>query len=196
MENKKYFSNEINVTSHSDSPLQWILGLFQYQEKFSQPVNVQDNAQASQPQVFGGACPAGVGCLASPYNGTVTGLAAPNPNNNFYYASRTCTTIRMRHSHRPTGNFSPTWKLTTGVALHGRLSGRQQYVRELCFGIPSCLAFPNTLAPGTNIRRLYAGQRHHRDSRSPMVRTAASPSCPDSTRMATGGADSAISGMP
>ena len=33
MENKKYWSNEINVTSHSDSNLQWIAGLYQYQEK-------------------------------------------------------------------------------------------------------------------------------------------------------------------
>jgi iron complex outermembrane receptor protein len=33
VETKKYFSNEINITSHSDSSLQWILGLFQYNER-------------------------------------------------------------------------------------------------------------------------------------------------------------------
>ena len=147
MENKKYWSNEINVTSHSDSNLQWIAGLYQYQEKFSQPVNVQNNAQASQPQVFGGACPAGVGCLASPYNGTVTGLAAPNPNNNFYYASSDMHGNSYAAFVQTDWKFLPTWKLTTGVRYTEDFLAGSEYVRELCFGIPSCLAFPNSLLP-------------------------------------------------
>ena len=43
--------------------------------------------------------------------------------------------------------FLPTWKLTTGVRYTEDFLAGTEYVRELCFGIPSCLAFPNTLLP-------------------------------------------------
>jgi iron complex outermembrane receptor protein len=36
-ENRSWFSNEVNVYSTYDSPLQWIAGLYQYQENFNQP---------------------------------------------------------------------------------------------------------------------------------------------------------------
>ncbi len=37
-ENRAFFSNEINFISTNDSPLQWIAGLYAYQENFKQPV--------------------------------------------------------------------------------------------------------------------------------------------------------------
>src|SRR5690606_9576935 len=37
-ENRAFFSNEINFISTTDSPLQWIAGLYQYQENFAQPI--------------------------------------------------------------------------------------------------------------------------------------------------------------
>jgi len=147
MENKKYFSNEINVTSHSDSNLQWIAGLYQYNEKYSQPVNVAMDAQATQPQVFGGSCPAGFGCIASPYNLTVTGLAAPNPNNNIYYASQDMHGNSYAAFVQTDWKFQPTWKLTTGVRYTEDFLAGSEYVRELCYGIPSCLAFPASFLP-------------------------------------------------
>ena len=39
-ENRAWFSNEINVLSTDDGPLQWIAGLYAYQENYSQPIYV------------------------------------------------------------------------------------------------------------------------------------------------------------
>jgi iron complex outermembrane recepter protein len=147
MENKKYWSNEINVTSHSDSNLQWIAGLYQYQEKFNQPVNVQDSAQATQPQLFGGSCPAGVGCISNPYNTFVTGLAAPNPNDNYYYANADMHGNSYAAFVQTDWKFLPTWKLTTGVRYTEDYLAGTEYLRLLCMGAPACLGLPTTL-PG------------------------------------------------
>jgi iron complex outermembrane receptor protein len=142
VENKKYWSNEINVTSHSDSNLQWIAGIYQYQEKFNQPVNVALKDQATMPQFNGTPCPAGVGCIASPYNLTVTGLAAPNPNNNIYYVSADMHGNSYAAFVQTDWKFLPTWKLTTGVRYSVDYLAGTEYARELCFGIASCLALP------------------------------------------------------
>jgi iron complex outermembrane receptor protein len=147
MENKKYWSNEINVTSHSESNLQWIAGLYQYQEKFNQPVNVQDSAQATQPQLFGGSCPAGVGCISNPYNTFVTGLAAPNPNDNYYYANADMHGNSYAAFVQTDWKFLPTWKLTTGVRYTEDFLAGSEYLRLLCMGAPACLGFPASLPP-------------------------------------------------
>jgi iron complex outermembrane receptor protein len=39
-ENRAWYSNEINIVSTDDGPLQWIAGLYQYQENYSQPIYV------------------------------------------------------------------------------------------------------------------------------------------------------------
>jgi iron complex outermembrane recepter protein len=144
VENKKYFSNEINVTSHSDSNLQWIVGLYQYNERFEQPVNVQMSQQATMPQFNGSPCPNGVGCITSPYNLTVTGLAAPNPNANIYYVNSQMHGNSYAVFAQTDWKFQPTWKLTTGVRYTEDFLAGSEYARELCFGIPSCLNLPPT----------------------------------------------------
>jgi iron complex outermembrane receptor protein len=40
-ENRAWFSNEINVISTDDGPLQWVTGLYHYQENYSQPIYVE-----------------------------------------------------------------------------------------------------------------------------------------------------------
>ncbi|HEX4183231.1 MAG TPA: TonB-dependent receptor plug domain-containing protein, partial [Caulobacteraceae bacterium] len=52
---KEYFwSNEINITSRGNGPLQWIGGLYQYHEHYDQPINVNtpDQAQVANPLLF------------------------------------------------------------------------------------------------------------------------------------------------
>jgi iron complex outermembrane recepter protein len=52
---KEYFwSNEVNITSKGDGPLQWIGGLYQYHEHYNQPINVNtpDQAQVATPLLF------------------------------------------------------------------------------------------------------------------------------------------------
>ncbi len=41
-ENRAWYSNEINIVSTGDSPLSWIVGLYQYQENYTQPIYVSE----------------------------------------------------------------------------------------------------------------------------------------------------------
>jgi iron complex outermembrane receptor protein len=66
-EHKRYYSNEINLTSNDDGPLRWILGVYQYQEEYRQRIQLANPNQAQ---------------LATPL--TLLGTpAAPNPGRNF-----------------------------------------------------------------------------------------------------------------
>lgn len=73
-EHKRYFTNEINLTSNSDGPLSWILGLYQYHEEYRQRVQngSRQQAQLAQPALaLIGGVPGGFG------------TQLPNPNRNF-----------------------------------------------------------------------------------------------------------------
>jgi iron complex outermembrane recepter protein len=125
VETKKYFSNEINITSHSDSSLQWIFGLFQYNER-----NYQTPGDLYQP---------GQTQLATPFNLTVTAPAAPNPNDAIYLQQQEMHDNSYAAFAQTDWNFAPTWKLTTGLRYtYDILKGGEQF-RELCFGLPACL---------------------------------------------------------
>jgi iron complex outermembrane recepter protein len=60
-EYEQFFSNELNIASTGEGPIQWIGGLYQYHEKYTQPINVlsEDQAQIATPYqldpVFAGA---------------------------------------------------------------------------------------------------------------------------------------------
>ena len=133
VETKKYFSNEINITSHSDSPLQWIFGLFQYNERnFQTPGDVYE---PNQPQ------------LATPLNINASALAAPNPTNAIYTQQQEMHNNSYAAFAQTDWTFLPTWKLTTGLRYtYDILTGSEQW-RELCFGLPSCLALPAVNSP-------------------------------------------------
>ena len=128
IETKKYFSNEINITSHSDSPLQWIFGLFQYNERnFQTPGTLY---APDQPQI------------ATPLNATATAPAAPNPNHAVYTQQQEMHNNSYAAFAQTDWKFAPTWKLTTGLRYtYDILKGSEQF-RELCFGLPACLGLP------------------------------------------------------
>jgi iron complex outermembrane recepter protein len=133
IETKKYFSNEINITSHSNSSLQWIFGLFQYNERNFQTPG--DLFEPNQPQ------------LAHPFNITVTGLAAPNPTNAIYTQQQEMHNNSYAAFAQTDWTFLPSWKLTTGLRYtYDILKGSEQW-RELCFGLPACLALPTVNSP-------------------------------------------------
>ena len=54
-EYEQFFSNELNIASTGQGPLQWIGGLYQFHEKYTQPINVNnpDQTQLASPYNFG-----------------------------------------------------------------------------------------------------------------------------------------------
>ncbi len=68
IEDRTYYSHEVNLISTGDGPLQWIAGAYFLHENFKQPMAIYAPGQAE---------------LATPY--TLTGGAAPaNPERNYY----------------------------------------------------------------------------------------------------------------
>ncbi len=74
---EQFFSNELNITSTGQGPVQWIGGLYQYHEKYTQPINVNspDQAQIATPYSLGtligglvGAIPIQDSLVAAPAN--------------------------------------------------------------------------------------------------------------------------------
>jgi iron complex outermembrane receptor protein len=53
-EYEQFFSNEINIASTGQGPVQWIGGLYQFHEKYTQPINVNnpDQTQLATPYNF------------------------------------------------------------------------------------------------------------------------------------------------
>ncbi len=126
-ETKKYFSNEINITSHSDSPLQWIFGLFQYNER-----NAQNPGSAYMPHQTQLATP-GLQSLL------VTAPAAPNPTQTVFFREAEMHNNSYAAFAQTDWTFAPTWKLTTGLRYtYDILKGGEQF-REICYGLPVCL---------------------------------------------------------
>ncbi len=105
-EHKKYFSNEINLTSNSDGPLNWILGLYQYQENYRQRIQLGSplQAQLAQPSFHFGA-------------GGVTGQGqqAANPLRNFVDNQAELDSKAWAVFGQSTYKFSDQWALTAGL---------------------------------------------------------------------------------
>ena len=68
-EHKRYYSNELNLTSKGDGPLSWILGVYQYHEEYRQRIQLGDpqQAQLDRPCFFVGPP---TFCAAAPLNPT------------------------------------------------------------------------------------------------------------------------------
>jgi iron complex outermembrane receptor protein len=74
---EQFFSNEVDIASTGTGPLQWIGGLYQFHEKYTQPINVvsEDQAQIASPFELGtliggllGAIPIQNSLVAAPAN--------------------------------------------------------------------------------------------------------------------------------
>jgi iron complex outermembrane recepter protein len=106
VEDKKYWSNEINLTSVSDGPLQWILGLYHYREKYRQPITLY---APNQPQL---GAPR-IGVAATP--GAFFLPAAPNPQRLVYHSFGDLDTTAVAAFGQVDYSLSPKFRLTAGL---------------------------------------------------------------------------------
>ena len=98
-EHKRYFSNEVNLTSNGDGPLRWILGVYQYREEYRQRIQL-GNPNQSQ--------------LANPL--TLAGTpAAPNPLRNFADTQATLTSKAYAVFGQATYEINDQFAVTAGL---------------------------------------------------------------------------------
>ena len=101
-EKKRYFSNEINLTSNNDGPLSWILGAYQYHEEYKQRIQLgaPQQAQLATPVIF---------------TGTTVIPAAPNPLRNYADGQSALTSKAYAVFGQATYEFNDQFALTGGL---------------------------------------------------------------------------------
>lgn len=109
-EHKRYFSNEINLSSNSDGPLNWILGLYQYKEEYRQRIQLASplQAQLERPAFYYSAA-TGVMSLAA------AGLPTTNGSRNFFDAQSELESKAWAVFGQATYEFNEQFALTTGL---------------------------------------------------------------------------------
>lgn len=98
-EKQKWWSNEINLSSNSDGPLQWILGLYHYGQKYD---NFQGIRVVGDPAMLNPISLAG-------------GLSAPNPDGAMTYVDGRLETTSYAAFGQFDWEFAENWKLTGGL---------------------------------------------------------------------------------
>ncbi len=121
---KEYYSNEINLTSTHEGPLQWIFGLYQYHEDSEQPSGVLN---AMQPEI------------RTPFG------APPNPEGWYYYTNGILEVDSYAAFTQFDWQFADSWKAVLGARYSkdektGYENHRQIYwnpTNLTAFGTPS-----------------------------------------------------------
>jgi iron complex outermembrane receptor protein len=132
-EHNGFISNEVNFISTNDSPLQWVAGIYQFQQHYSQPVTA---ALPMQPQLSE---PLGLPGVFCPQTG---GVCAP-PFESRWFDNRP----RMHASSDAVyGQLEYKWsdelKFTGGLRWSMDRKYGTESVRLLCFGLPACFTAP------------------------------------------------------
>ncbi len=105
-ENRAFFSNEINFISTHDGPLQWIAGLYAYQENFEQPITtaLPNEPTAAIRQLAGATSADRAQNVFYPNPGNVLAYTNNKGNNNAYGAF-----VQFDYT------FNDEWKATLGL---------------------------------------------------------------------------------
>ena len=102
LEDKEYYSNEINLISNNEGPFQWIFGLYQYHEQVYQPSGVRVPLQAELDQPRAGTS------ATSP-------LGPPNPNRDLQNAGAYLDADARAVFAQIDYAFTDNWKMTLGA---------------------------------------------------------------------------------
>ena len=140
VEDKSFYSHELNLVSTYEGPLQWVAGLYYYHEQYSQPVTV------SAPGFPGITMPFFIGGSS-----TGTGAAAAlNPS------GAVSAMNQDMHADSYAGFAQVDWKITPTIKLTGGLrytyddkSGTESY-RNICWGCSGISPFYEQYNLGTS----------------------------------------------
>jgi iron complex outermembrane recepter protein len=99
-EKQKWWSNEINLSSNSDGPLNWIVGVYQYHQNYGQPQGLRVLGDPS---------------VQNPTSLATGGLAPANPNGNFLFVDGTLEVDSLAAFGQIDYEFAENWTLTAGL---------------------------------------------------------------------------------
>jgi iron complex outermembrane receptor protein len=128
LEDKTFWSNELDFSSSRPGPVQWIAGLYEYGENFTQADEFNDSAQ---PQ------------LLAPANGPA------NPSGDYVNAGGNLNTTTYAAFGQVDWAITSTLKLTGGVRYTWDHKQGVEHLRELCFGLPACGYAPDQYGSST-----------------------------------------------
>jgi iron complex outermembrane receptor protein len=142
-EHNGFISNELNFISTGDSPLQWVAGVYQFQQHYSQPVFTTSPVQPQWNGPFGlpaffCSAPAG-----NDGNGVGTdGVCAPETGfrrfDNQPRVHATSDAVYGQLEYK----WSDEFKFTGGLRYSEDRKYGTESVRLLCFGVPACFTAP------------------------------------------------------
>jgi iron complex outermembrane receptor protein len=129
-EDKEYYSNEINLISTHEGPLQWILGLYQYHEQVYQfaGVNAPNQAQLDQPRAS----------ATSP----ATALGPPNPDRILQNSGAWLDADAHAVFGQIDYSFNDNWKMTIGARYTEDRKDAEEFRTRALYGFA-------TRIPGT-----------------------------------------------
>jgi len=134
-EKENWFSNELNLASSGNGPLQWIVGAYYYKENYTQPVSTtlldQGRPVTNGPFLTNAVCNA-------------TGGVCPNlAGNNRIYDDRPELEITSKAAFGQIDwEFAEHWKATLGLRYTEDHKAGQESLRLLCFDVPACAGSP------------------------------------------------------
>ena len=104
-ENKHYYSNELDLVSTTEGPVQWVVGLYQFHEKLRQPVGIGNIVPQPEEQVplYG-------------FTPTFQPIVAPaNPSGEFYQVDEHVITQSEAAFGQIDWKIADAWKTTFGL---------------------------------------------------------------------------------
>jgi iron complex outermembrane receptor protein len=122
-EDKEYYSNEINLLSTTDGPLQWILGLYQYHEQVYQYSGIRAPLQAE---------------LSTPRAAATTPFTfgPPNPNRDLQNAGAFLDADAAAVFGQLDYAFATDWKATLGLRYTEDRKDAEEFRTRALFGYP------------------------------------------------------------
>jgi iron complex outermembrane receptor protein len=131
-EDNSWFSHELTFSSTGDGPLQWIAGVYYYDQSYHDPITIALPGQAQE---------------AAPISG-LTGLAAAaNPSRNWYYSSYALETkstavygqvdYKLTDEIKLTGGLRYTYDQKSGIEDYRLVAFSNVAANPNCFGLGS-----------------------------------------------------------
>jgi iron complex outermembrane receptor protein len=135
VENESFFSHEIDITSSSNSRVQWLAGLYWYHETYDQPVNVLDPSQAQVKTPV----------AISPFFGP----AAANPSGSVYNEDTRLLENSEAAFAQVDWKITDTLKLTGGVRYTADQKSGEEAFRLVLFNLEAFGLGVNTFGANT-----------------------------------------------